>query len=108
MLLRHHIGGVSIPPRQPLPKLPCVRHAPIMHTVHRRRPAMPISCNVSKTELSSGQLYRPSSALLRAVEPFSLLSKAALEAMVRMLSCKVISKGPKAQGIPVEAMRVYR
>lgn len=52
-----------------------------------------ITCNVSKTELSSGRLYRPNAALLRSMEPFSLLSKAALDSMVRMLSCKIIPQG---------------
>ena len=82
MLLRH------IP--STLPARPRIQPARI--NVHRRRATL-ISCNVSKTELSSSRLYRPNGSLLRGVEPFSLLSKAALEAMVRMLSCKIIPKG---------------
>ncbi len=89
-LMDRSLGGARYPP-VPLarPAAPLIRR--VRAPSHRQ--AVVVTTNVTKQELASGRLYRPSATVLRNIEPYSLLSKAALSTMIKMLVCKIIPKG---------------
>lgn len=92
--MRLTLGAHALRPTPPR-TTPHTRHVSIparsVPRVHRQ--AVVVTTNVTKQELASGRLYRPNASVLRNIEPYSLLSKAAMSTMIKMLVCKIIPKG---------------